>query len=108
MAERIERTWDGKTFVFVNCDDYDETDFDRVEAESDYTVVQLSCSTSNFWQAAPGPLVFRSGYLFVWTSAPMQALSDFADAVIAIYNALQDPADFVDYSFINGRCNTLS
>jgi len=105
MAERIERTWDGKTFVFVTCMDYDQTDLDRVIAESEYTVVQLNCSTSDFWQEKPGPLVFISAYLFVWLTPVDQSLSDFADAVIAKFDAAED---FREYSFSHGRCYTLS
>jgi len=102
VADRIERTWDGKTFVFVDCHDYDETDLDRVLAGNEYTVVQLSCSTSDFWQEAPGPLVFRSSYLFVWVTQSEQ-LADFADAVIALFAVSED---FTKFDFSNGRVNT--
>lgn len=109
MAERIERTWDGKTFVFVNCCDYGAADVSRIYAESDYTVVQLDRSTSDFWQNGPGELVVRSDYLFIWLASYGQALSDFADAVIAFYDALENPADFVNYSLKRiRRPNTFS
>lgn len=107
--DRIERTWDGKTFVFVNCCDYDSTDAARVAAESDYTVVQLNCSTSDFWQCDPGPLVGRSDYLFIWLGPVDQSLSDFADAVEAVFDALETPADFIEYSYLRmRRPNTFS
>ena len=110
MAERIERTWDGKDFVFVNCNDYDSTDVARVQAEADYTVVQLDHSDSDFWQDRPnGDLVVRSDFLFIWLTPIEQPLSDFADAVEAIFDALGDKADFINYSYLRmRRPNSLS
>lgn len=104
MAERIERIWDGKTFVFVNCCEYDSTDVARVNAETDYTVVQLDKSTTDFWQQDPNPdLVIRSDYLFIWSAKYLQPLSDFADAVMGIFSALEDPDDFIEYSYLRRR-----
>ena len=109
MADRIERTWDGKDFVFVNCADYDETDVARVETKQDYTVVQLDVSTSNFWGANPNrELVLNSEYLFIWV-VPIDAytLSEFADAVEAIFDGLADPADFTLFSRAHKQLNTM-